>query len=58
MVVGITWNNITVLKSEFAINISGSLDWTSIQSIQIRIDPSVGNIGNFNSYRFYIYWRF
>lgn len=39
------WNNITVLKSEFAINISGSLDWTSIQSIQIRIDPSVGNIG-------------
>ena len=39
------WNNITLNKSDFQINIAGSLNWNSIQSFQIRIDASTNNIG-------------
>ena len=39
------WNNITVLKSEFTINIAGSFDWNSAQSFQIRVDAGTNNIG-------------
>lgn len=39
------WNNITVNKSDFSINISGTLDWTSVQSFQIRVDAGTNNIG-------------
>lgn len=39
------WNNITVLKSEFTINIAGSFNWNSAQSFQIRVDAGSNNIG-------------
>ena len=39
------WNNITVLKSEFSVNIVGAFDWTNAQTFQIRIDTASSNIG-------------
>ena len=39
------WNNITVLKTEFSITVSGAFDWSNAQSFQIRIDTASSNIG-------------
>ena len=39
------WNNITVLKSEFSINVSGSFSWNNAQTFQIRVDAGSNNIG-------------
>lgn len=39
------WNNISVNKSDFIINLGGSFDWTSAQGFQIRITKDVDSIG-------------
>lgn len=39
------WNNITVNKNDFSINLSGSFDWTSAQSFQFRITKNTYSLG-------------
>ena len=39
------WNNVTVVKSDFSTVVSGSFDWSNLQSFQIRIDPAVASVG-------------